>query len=126
MSLLRTFIQKQRVYFFLLPITPLSKRSLVLEPSIIQFLAERVQAQPIFKQYLLALIELSKSEPQAIIAAANAITILVRAGIRFNGADLRGIRIPGADLTAGQFDSAQLQDSDLTGVNFLKTWIRQA
>ncbi|KAG0068612.1 hypothetical protein BGZ89_004405 [Linnemannia elongata] len=105
---------------------PLSKRNLVPEPSIIQFLAERVQMQRTFKQYLLALIEISKSDPQASMAAANAITILVRAGARFNGADLRGIRIPRADLTAGQFDSAQLQDSDLTGVIFAKTWIRQA
>ncbi|KAG9071485.1 hypothetical protein KI688_005697 [Linnemannia hyalina] len=111
-----------------LPITdhPLSKRSLVPEPSVIQFLAERVQMQPIFKQYLLALIELSKSDPLASMAASNAITILVRAGRHFNGADLRGIRIPGANLTGGQFDSAQLQDSDLAGVIFTKAWIRQA
>ncbi|KAG9071486.1 WD repeats region domain-containing protein [Linnemannia hyalina] len=111
-----------------LPITdhPLSKRSLVPEPSVIQFLAERVQMQPIFKQYLLALIELSKSDPLASMAASNAITILVRAGRHFNGADLRGIRIPGANLTGGQFDSAQFQDSDLTGIYFAKAWIRQA
>ncbi|KAG9071590.1 WD repeats region domain-containing protein [Linnemannia hyalina] len=111
-----------------LPVTdhPLSKRSLVPELSVIQFLAERVQMQPIFKQYLLALVELSKSNPQAIMAAANAMTILVRAGVRFHGADLRGIRIPGADLTGGQFDSAQFQDSDLTGITFTKAWIRQA
>ncbi|KAG9071602.1 WD repeats region domain-containing protein [Linnemannia hyalina] len=111
-----------------LPVTdhPLSKRSLVPEPSVIQFLAERVQMQPIFKKYLLALVELSKSDSQASMAAANAITILVRAGRHFNGADLRGIRIPGANLTGGQFDSAQLQDSDLAGVIFTKAWIRQA
>ncbi|KAG9071588.1 WD repeats region domain-containing protein [Linnemannia hyalina] len=111
-----------------LPITdlPLSKRSLVPEPSVIQFLVERVQMQPIFKQYLLELVELSKSDPLASMAAANAITILVRAGRHFNGADLRGIRIPGADLTGGQFDLAQFQDSDLTGITFTKTWIRQA
>ncbi|KAG9071591.1 WD repeats region domain-containing protein [Linnemannia hyalina] len=111
-----------------LPVTdhPLSKRSLVPEQSVIQFLAERVQMRPIFKQYLLALVELSKLDPQATIAAANAITILVRAGRHFNGADLRGIRIPGANLTGGQFDSTQLQDSDLAGVIFTKAWIRQA
>ncbi|KAG9071589.1 hypothetical protein KI688_005802 [Linnemannia hyalina] len=111
-----------------LPVTdhPLSKRSLVPEPSVIQFLVERIQMQPIFKKYLLALVELSKSNPHAIMAAANAMTILVRAGVRFHGADLRGIRIPGADLTGGQFDSAQFQDSDLTGITFTKAWIRQA
>ncbi|KAG9066466.1 hypothetical protein KI688_001692 [Linnemannia hyalina] len=75
---------------------------------------------------LLALLELSKLDPQASQAAANAISILVRAGVQFNGENLRGIRIPGADLTGGQFDSAQLCASDLTGVNLTKAWIRQA
>ncbi|KAG0250808.1 WD_REPEATS_REGION domain-containing protein, partial [Linnemannia exigua] len=54
----------------------LSTRNLVPEPSIIQFLAERVQVQHAFKMHLLALIELSKSDPGASQAAANAITIL--------------------------------------------------
>ncbi|KAG9064432.1 hypothetical protein KI688_003622 [Linnemannia hyalina] len=105
---------------------PLSQRNLVKEPSIIQFLAERVQLDSGFKDELLAIIELSKTDDQAARAAANAITILVKAGVRFNGADLRGIRIPGADMSGGQFDSAQLQEADLTEVNFTKSWIRQA
>ena len=106
---------------------PLSQRDLLAEPSIIQFLAERVNGSSTsgFKAHLLALIELSKSDPTASRAAANAITILVRACVRFNGADLRGVRIPGADLSGGQFDSVQLQEADLTGVNFSKAWIRQ-
>ncbi|KAG0272577.1 hypothetical protein BGZ95_011672, partial [Linnemannia exigua] len=53
----------------------LSMRNLVPEPSIIQFLVER-------------------------------------------------IRIPGADVTAGQFDSARLEDSNLTGVTLANAWIR--
>ncbi|OAQ24233.1 WD40 repeat-like protein [Linnemannia elongata AG-77] len=105
---------------------PLSQRNLVAEPSIIQFLAERVQVDSEFKDDLLAIIELSKTDEQAAQAATNAITILVRAGVRFNGKDYRGIRVPGADMSGGQFDSAQLQGADLTGVNFTKSWIRQA
>ncbi|KAF9539601.1 hypothetical protein EC957_005187 [Mortierella hygrophila] len=105
---------------------PLSQRNLVAEPSIIQFLAERVQLDGRFKDELLAIIEQSKTEDQAARAAANAITILVKAGVRFNGADLRGIRVPGADMSGGEFDSAQLQEADLTGVNLTKSWIRQA
>ncbi|KAG0073849.1 hypothetical protein BGZ90_011247 [Linnemannia elongata] len=105
---------------------PLFTHNLLAEPSVIQFLSDRVKQNARFKQYFLAVVELSKSNVQASQAAANAITTLVRAGVRFNGADLRGIRIPGADLTGGQFDSAQLQDADLTGVNLSKTWIRQA
>ncbi|KAG0281055.1 hypothetical protein BGZ96_001312, partial [Linnemannia gamsii] len=104
---------------------PLSQRSLVTEPSIVQFLAERVQLEP-FKQQLLAFIEQSKTDDRAACAAANAITILVRAGVNFNGADLRGIRIPRAHISGGQFDSANLQEADLTEVNLSKSWIRQA
>ncbi|KAF9136314.1 hypothetical protein BGW39_000030 [Mortierella sp. 14UC] len=104
---------------------PLFRRSLLTEPSILQFLGDRVKQHPWFKQHLLGLIELSKSDSQSSQAATNAITILVRAGVAFNGADLRGIRIPGADLSGGQFDSAQLQGADLTGVNLTKAWIRQ-
>lgn len=105
---------------------PLSKRSLVMESSIVQFLAERAQANPEFKRQLHALLELSKTDEHASQAAANAITILVRIGVQFNGADLRGIKIPGAGLSGGQFDSAQLQEAILTGVNLCESWIRQA
>lgn len=104
---------------------PLSKKNLVQESSVIQFLAERSRMHTEFQRHLFALLDLSKSDPRASQAAANAITILVRAGTLFNGADLRGIRIPGADLTAGQFDSAQLQGSQLTGANFTRAWIRR-
>lgn len=105
---------------------PLSQRDLVAEPSIVRFLSERVQLQPAFKEYLLAVIEMSKTQEEAARAAANAVTILVRAGTRFNGADLQCIRIPGADLSGGQFDSAKLAHADLTNVNFSKSWIRRA
>ncbi|KAG0203039.1 hypothetical protein BGX28_004565 [Mortierella sp. GBA30] len=92
---------------------PLSLRSFVSDPSILQFLVERVQQEPLFKKQLLAMIEISKTDKDGRIAAANAITILVRAGARFNGADLRGIQIPGADLSGGEFDSSNLQGVDL-------------
>ncbi|KAG0352695.1 hypothetical protein BGZ54_002621, partial [Gamsiella multidivaricata] len=105
---------------------PLTWRSFVGEPSVLQFLAERAQQEPIFKQQLLAMIERSKTDEERRNAAANAITILVRAGIRFNGADLKGIRIPGADLSGGEFDSAQLQEADLRKVNLRDIWLRQA
>ncbi|KAF9123185.1 hypothetical protein BGW39_009208 [Mortierella sp. 14UC] len=109
---------------------PLAQRSILGDPSILQFLAERVQQESSkespFKRQLLAVIEKSKSDESASQAAANAITILVKAGVRFNGADLRGIRIPDADLSTGQFDSAQFQGADLRNVKFNKTWIRQA
>lgn len=107
---------------------PLSKRSLVKieEQSIVQFLAQCAQMNLRFKQHLDDIIELSKTDKKAARAAANAITILVKAEVRFNGADLRGIWAPGADVSGGQFDSAQFQGANLTGVNLSKSWIRQA
>ncbi|KAF9952076.1 hypothetical protein BGZ72_006555 [Mortierella alpina] len=105
---------------------PLSWKDLVKEPSILQFLVERVQHEPLFKKQLLDLIELSKENTKAHRAAANAITILVRSGHKFNGADLKGIKIRGADLSGGEFDSAQLQGADLMKVNFRNIWLREA
>ncbi|KAF9271899.1 hypothetical protein BGZ68_002924, partial [Mortierella alpina] len=96
------------------------------ELSVIDFLAEHVQSDEDFKQQLHQIIEFSKTDTTASQAAANAITILVRAGVNFNGADLRGIQIPGADLSRGQFDSAQLQGANLSGTTLRRIWLRQA
>ncbi|KAF9151492.1 hypothetical protein BG015_006591 [Linnemannia schmuckeri] len=106
--------------------SPLFRRNLLHEPSIIQFLCDRIKSSPDFEQHLRAVIEQSKKDAGATTGATNAITILVRAGVSFNGADLRGIKIPGADLSEGQFDSAQLQGADLTGANLSRSWLRQA
>ncbi|KAG0285965.1 hypothetical protein BGZ98_005273, partial [Dissophora globulifera] len=106
--------------------TPLGSRLFVDEPSIIQFLAERVQKEELFKLQLFAVIELSKVNKEARKAAANAITILTRAGMTFNEKDLKDIQIPGADLSGGQFDSAQLQGADLRNVNLRNIWLHRA
>ncbi|KAF9346069.1 hypothetical protein BGX34_004206, partial [Mortierella sp. NVP85] len=106
--------------------SPLTWKSLVNEPSALQSLEERVHKQPLFKQQLLDYIERSKTDKKWRTAAANAITILVRAGVQFNGADLRGIRIPKADLSHGLFDSAQFQGADLRDVNLRCAWLQQA
>ncbi|KAF9272027.1 WD repeat-containing protein 25, partial [Linnemannia elongata] len=90
------------------------------------FLCDRVRLNRDFEQQLRAVIDQSKTDSNATIAATNAITILVRAGVAFHGADLRGIKIPHADLSEGQFDSAQFQGADLTGVNLSRSWLRQA
>ncbi|KAG0378211.1 hypothetical protein BGX24_004471 [Mortierella sp. AD032] len=105
---------------------PLFKKNLLIEPSVIQFLCERVKHSFDFKQELLAVVAMSRTDPEASLAAANAITILVKAGVHFNGADLRGVRIPGADLSEGQFDTAQFQEADLRGVSLARSWLREA
>ncbi|KAI1296169.1 hypothetical protein EDD11_007532 [Mortierella claussenii] len=106
--------------------SPLYRKSFVNKPSVLQFLAERVQQEPTFEKILRAFIEQSKTDKKWSVAAANAMTILVRAGIRFNGADLRDISIPGADLSGGEFDNAQLQGADLSNTTLRNIWLRQA
>ncbi|KAF9114636.1 hypothetical protein BGW39_003288, partial [Mortierella sp. 14UC] len=71
-------------------------------------------------------LEASKLDERVSQAAANAISILVMAKVRFHGADLSGVRIPGALLRGGQFDSANFSGADLTGVNMSKAWLRNA
>ncbi|KAG0380520.1 WD_REPEATS_REGION domain-containing protein, partial [Mortierella sp. AD032] len=105
---------------------PLNQWSIVSEPSILQFLAERAKLEPLFKSRLLAAVEESKVDARVSRAAANAISILVRSGVWFNGADLCEIRIPGADIQGGQFDSADMEGADLSNVDMSKAWLRQA
>jgi len=103
--------------------SPLVWRSFVNEHSLVQFLEERVQQEVVFKQQLLDYIEYSKTDKKWRTAAANAITILVRAGVEFRSADLQGIKIPGADRTHGVFDSANLQGADLRKANLSNVWL---
>ncbi|KAK3805037.1 MAG: hypothetical protein J3Q66DRAFT_393564 [Benniella sp.] len=103
--------------------SPLAWRSFVNEHSLVQFLEERVQQEPVFKQQLLDFIEYSKKDKKWRMAAANAITILVRSGVVFRGAELQGIQIPGADLRHSIFESANLQGADLRKANLSNAWL---
>ena len=104
--------------------SPLAWRSCVNEPSLLQFLEERAQQEPVFKQQLLGYIEYSKRDKKWRTAAANAITILIRAGVEFRFADLQGIQIPGADIGYGVFESSNLQGADLRKANLRNAWLR--
>ncbi len=104
----------------------LSPKHWVGDLGIVRLLTERVQQEATFKKQLLAIIERSKVDRGVRQAAANAMTVLVRAGERFKGTDLKGIQIPGADLSYGVFDSAELQGSDLRKVNLRNIWLREA
>jgi len=107
------------------PNSPLVWRSFINDHSLLKLLEERVQQEPVFKSQLLDYIEYSKKDKMWRQAAANAITILVRAGEQFIGTDFKDIQIPGADLSYGVFDSAQLQNADLRKVNLRGVWLRQ-
>ncbi|KAF9911844.1 wD repeat domain [Linnemannia zychae] len=88
-------------------------------------LDERAQQNLRFKARLHKIIQDSKSPGYTSIAASNAITILVRARVRFNGEDLRSVKIQGADLSGGCFDNANFKNADLTEVIFSSAWLRQ-
>ncbi|KAF9088093.1 hypothetical protein BGX29_000447, partial [Mortierella sp. GBA35] len=103
---------------------PLSQL-LVGESSILDPLVERIQDDISLQQHLFAIVNLSKTDTSASRAAANAITILVKGGIPLSGLDLRGVRIPGADLTGGVMDTTDFRGADLNGVNFTRTWLRR-
>ncbi|KAG0310381.1 hypothetical protein BGZ97_012605 [Linnemannia gamsii] len=108
------------------PECPLFTRNLLEEPSVMQFLSERVQENLSFKDRLLDIVEKSKTDASVALAAANAMTILVRAGVALHRHDFRGIRIPGADLSGGQFDSALFQGADVTNAYLGMCWMRNA
>ncbi|UUM21030.1 NACHT domain-containing protein [Mycoavidus sp. SF9855] len=123
------------VYSFEDPaVVPLrAQRELSLSPKhwigdlgVVRLLTERVWQEPTFKEQLLAIIERSKTDKSVRQTAANAMTILVRAGVQFNGADLKSIQIPGADLSFGVFDSVQLQGADLRKAHLRTSWLRNA
>jgi len=109
---------------------PFGRKNFVAEPSILRFLAERVQQEALFKRQLLAVIERSKTEQKELEtvhrAETDAITILIRAGKQFKGADLRGIQILGADLSHGVLYCAQLQGENTRKVLLRGVWLRGA
>jgi len=95
----------------------LGQIGIVSEASIVHFLAERVQHNVDFRNQLRTVVKISEVEAAVSQAAANTITILIKTGNHLNGVDPRGIRIPSADLFAGQFDSAQLHGANLNCVS---------
>ncbi len=104
----------------------LAPKDWVGDLGVVRLLTERVQQEPSFKKQLLGIIERSKTDAGVRQVTANAMTILVRAGVQFHGADLKGIQIPGADLSFGVFDSAQFQGSDLRKATLRRIWLRNA
>ncbi|KAF9939551.1 hypothetical protein BGZ67_009317 [Mortierella alpina] len=63
----------------------LARRRFVRDPSVLQFLVERAQQEPVFRKQLLAYIDASKGDNKWRIVASNAISILLRTGEQFNG-----------------------------------------
>lgn len=70
----------------------LTKRSIVDQPLVIQFLGERARTDPDWKQILLVLMDTMKTDVESIQGANNAIAILLDAGISVNGVELRSLK----------------------------------
>ncbi|KAG0042967.1 hypothetical protein BGZ89_006694, partial [Linnemannia elongata] len=106
---------------------PLGITNIATFSTAVKLLADQVQQKLAFKEQLVETVQESRNNKGINHKlAANAMTILVRSGMRFNSADLRGIKIKGANLAGGEFDSADLRDANLTNVILDKCWLRQA
>ena len=95
----------------------LNQNSIVHEIKMLQFLADRVIQDEMFKQKLFELIFSSRKDARFAIGAANAISILNAAKISFAGLDLNNIIIPNAYLEGAIFHETDLQGANLTGAN---------
>ena len=100
--------------------------NIVRDPGVIDFIIERASEDEALRQHCQAYIQRCKIDDKVQRAAANAITILVRAGRSFAGCDLSGVRIPGADLSGGWFDGTSLRGANLAGVTMHSAWLRVA
>ncbi|KAF8448390.1 hypothetical protein BDZ91DRAFT_768644 [Kalaharituber pfeilii] len=99
---------------------------IVEDPGVLDFVVEQATLEHELQQKLLQYVEKSKTDDLVVQGAANALTVLVKSGMRFSGYDLRGIQVPRADLRFGWFDGAQLQGSDLRHLRLQGAWLRGA
>eukprot|EP00741_Cyanophora_paradoxa_P016098 tig00000042_g15539.t1 len=95
----------------------LGRRLLVDDSAVMRFLADRARSDPPFVEALWECVRKSVQDDSqiALFAAANAMTILNHAGTSFAGKELRGIRVPGADLFRLEAAGADLRGADLSG-----------
>ncbi len=107
------------------PLALINKLNLVKNPAVLDFLAERVQQERILIGQLIGWIKASKNKVFKT-AAANALTILVRAKVPLSGEDFNEIHAPGADLSYGVFDGTQFERADLSEVQLRGAWLRKA
>jgi len=98
---------------------PLNEELIVDQPDLLDSLVDRMNSDPHLKHLLFQLLYTSKYEPFVSIGAANAITILNRAGCVFSGQDLSFVRIAGADLSGAYLDDVDFKETDLRNVKLI-------
>ena len=104
----------------------LNRTLLTKEPQILARLAEMSQEDERFKELLEAIIVATKTRRGLHVAAANAISILNRAGVSFCSRDFSRIQIPGADLNESQCGGTHFEGANLKGVNFQRAYLAHA
>ncbi|CAG8695482.1 10618_t:CDS:1, partial [Scutellospora calospora] len=101
-----------------------NKHLFVSEHGVRQFLVEFIQQKKSYIQKLSSFINSSKNDDNAQIASANAITILMQAGVPLKNLNLTDSNISGADLSNVVFDNLQLARAKLNNVNFQNAKLR--
>ena len=103
----------------------LEQKILIEDEGLFRFLSEVAQEKQDFANKLMYLVFNSKNvktnetDPTnngTIIAAANAISILISANVSFSGLNMRNLNISGATLRDGNFNGSDFTEADLTGV----------
>lgn len=100
---------------------PILEQKLITEDEVlIRFLADIVPNHPDFKKYLLSLINKSREDDakeSRKIASSNAITILVAANVSFASCNFKKVKICGANVRDGNFNSCDFTEADLSYTN---------
>ncbi len=109
-----TKVDKERLSHF-------CEQSVIGFPQVLKFLVNQLDKESGFKEILWQLVYLSRSEfdLRVLIASANAITVLNKAGENFSNKDLSGVRIPGADLSGAICEDTSFEGADCSMVRFM-------
>ena len=106
----------------------LNSRSLQEEPEVLRFWIEgwessetRILTEPLFE-----IVRASRENALLFQAASNAATLLAAVRVPFSGRDLRGVEIPGADLSGAICDHTNFHGANLKGVNFSQSFLGSA
>jgi WD40 repeat protein len=101
-------------------------RLLTQDTSTLQFLADRVNQDDLFKQKLFFDIDKSKTNKDYATLSANAISILNRAQVPLSGLNFDNIQAPYVNLSYGVFDSTSFVNADISYANLQAAWLRNA
>ncbi|CAL6041893.1 Pentapeptide_repeats-containing protein [Hexamita inflata] len=99
---------------------------LIQDQGVFEFYIQTIKKYPQFRQQLYDIINMSKTNCNISIAAANAITILNVANESFRNMNLCRVKIPGANLSLAMMEGADFTEADLSNVDFQSAWLENA